>query len=605
MTRPSLDLRKSYSALLLMPIIALILVILWQGCGTQKNIKVWRLAKDGNVHCIVIPDQSDRVVQFAASELSTYLKKITGIELPVLMHSNSRYKMGVIELVPEKNGPWKWDGFTVETTEKAIRICSGESRGILYAVYSLLEEAGCMFVYPGEQEEIVPRRDEIVFNTDTITCNPVLEHRGLAPYGLDSAGVEMGRKFIDWMAKNRLNYILVSEDRPSDSDGPAHGSVWKDVTGDLLPELQKRGFIIEMSEHCAPVFFPRTLFKDHPGWFAMNHGKRKLGPPPYSGQMCYSNLQAVDYYAKAIARYAAVHPEFHTIGTWPLDGGEYCECENCRDPETVFKAAMHVADEVGKVRPDMIVEHLAYKVQTWQPPPMEKIPANMSVLWCPDAGDKDSLAGEWIDKARDAGGVYQFEYYMGDNYRSRANVWLRPGYAADVAHHASEMGFRGVISLYLPIQNWWRSSFNSWFFARACWDKDFDIKVNLRNYCAKYYGAQATEIENIFGLILKDLQPEPNRDQQRSVSERIKGIRTAVTSILKKLDQISKDTSDNEVAIRIRRLRTYVEYSLLHCEAMASRKPADLKKLSDFSREHPDQQMVLMYPGYIRWRNID
>ena len=65
-------------------------------------------------------------------------------------------------------------------------------------------------------------------------------------------------------------------------------------------------------------------------------------------------------YATAISDYAAKHPEFHVIGTWPLDGGRYCECEQCKDPETIFKAAMHVAEKVKLVRPDIIVEHLAY-----------------------------------------------------------------------------------------------------------------------------------------------------------------------------------------------------------------------------------------------------
>jgi hypothetical protein len=42
---------------------------------------------------------------------------------------------------------------------------------------------------------------------------------------------------------------------------------------------------------------------------------------------------------------------------------------------------------------------------------------------------------------------------------------------------------------------------------------------------------------------------------------------------------------------------------LLHTEAMASRKPADLERLSSYNREHPQQDMVLMYPEYIKWRN--
>jgi hypothetical protein len=585
-------------------IIILILSGALQACRDGGKGEALRLSQKGNLHYIVIPDQSDQIVQFAASELKTYLQKITGVEMKILEQSNARGKKGIIQLIFEKKESLKWDGFRMEINREQIRLSARESRGLLYAVYNLLEGSGCLFFYPGEKEEIVPRKNEIAFAMDTIICNPILEHRGLAPYGLNGGSVDMGRKFIDWMAKNRLNYILVSENRPSDSDGPAHGSIWKEVHRDLLPELQKRGFVIEMSEHCAPVFFPRALFKEHPDWFAMSNGQRKLGPPPYSGQMCYSNKEAVDYYANAIANYAAKHPEFHIIGTWPLDGGEYCECENCKDPETVFKAVMHVAEKVKKVRPDMIVEHLAYKVQTWRPPGME-IPKNMSVLWCPDAGDRDSLVREWIEKTRGAGGVYQFEYYMGDNYRTRANVWLRPEYAAGVARNASEMGYRGVISLFLPIQNWWRASFNNWFFARACWDEDLNIKSSIRNYCMTYYGAKGPEIETVFNLILDDLQREPYRDQRASAVERLSRVKNASQAILVRLDRILKSTTDQNIIIRIQRLKTYVEYSGLHCEAMASGKPADLKHLSDYSKDHPDQQMVLMYPEYILWRNSD
>ena len=489
------------------------------------------------------------------------------------------------------------------TSHNGIRLVSAEPRGLLYAVYTLLEKKGCSFFYPGEKEEIVPQNEKITFTPDTSIYNPILEHRGLTPYGLNGTCTDIGRKFIDWMAKNRLNYILVSEDRPSDCNGPAHGIIWKEVSRELLPELQKRGFVIEMSEHCAPVFFPRSLYKDHPDWAAMVNGVRKPGPPPYSGQMCYSNKAAVDYYATAIANYAAKHPEFHIIGTWPLDGGEYCECEQCRDPQTVFKAVLHVAEKVKAVRPDMIIEHLAYKVQTWQPPDKEMIPDNISVLWCADAGESDTLARKWIDRVNPAAGVYQFEYYMGDNYRTRANVWLRPGYSVQVARHASEMGFRGVISLFLPIQNWWRASFNNWFFARACWDPDLDIKSCLGKYCQDYYGDKASDVMQIFDIIFTDLQPEPYKDQLKSAKERLPAVRSSSKIITDRLDSLLNNCSDKDIALRLQRLRTYVRYFLLHTETMASGRKADLQDLAGYSHEHPEQNMVLMYPEYILWRN--
>ena len=61
--------------------------------------------------------------------------------------------------------------------------------------------------------------------------------------------------------------------------------------------------------------------------------------------------------------------------------------------------------------------------------------------------------------------------------------------------------------------------------------------------------------------------------------------------------------NSGEIRQRLQRLKTYVEYSLIRCEAFASLKKTDLERLINYSKEHPDQDMVLMYPEYIRWRN--
>jgi len=593
-----------FSRVLFRLVLSLAIIGFLQSCSTEKGGGILKLRNDGRIHHIVVDDNSDQVVRFAAMQLKEYLERISGNEFRVSGRSDHKSKKNTIQLNIKKDKALKWDGFMIKKTSKNIQLRSAESRGLLYAVYCLLEEAGCSFVYPGKEEEIIPQNEETVFIPGTFIHNPLIEHRGLTPYGLHAGSIETGRNFIDWMAKNRMNFILVSEDRPSDADGPAHAILWKETREYLLPELQKRGFIIDMSEHCMPVFFPKSLFEDHPDWWALNDGERKVLPGPYSGQMCYSNKEAVEYYASAVAEYAAGHPEFHIIGTWPLDGGNYCECENCKDPETVFKAARRVAEKVREVRPDMLVEHLAYHPQSWQPPETVSIPGNMTVLWCPDPGPMDTLAHEWIRKTP-GGKVYQFEYYMGDNYRYAANVWLRPEYAAGVAYHARKTGYRGVVSLYLPIQTWWRSSFNNWFSARACWQENLDVRSALAKYCMDYYGDQGTEVEQVFSLIFNELQTEPCRDSRRGGHTDISRTRAAAVAILEELDNIMGKCSDDVIAIRIQRLKTYVEYFLLHreFESAPERNPAGREKLVNYSRQHPEQHMVLMYPEYIKWRN--
>lgn len=581
------------------------LAIIWlAGCtGIRESLpEKILIGREGNVNTITYPADADPVVEFAAQQLQEYLHRITGVKLPVSkeQHANSP---GTISLTISTDTSLHWDGYRLRTNENSFSISSAQPRGLLFAVYDILEQAGCSFVYPGASEQIVPEKNQVVFSIPDTIINPLMEHRGLAPYGLDAKGLTAGRDFIDWMAKNRFNYILVSEDRPSDSDGPAHGSVWKEVNKELLPELQKRGFTIEMSEHCTPVFFPRSLFKQHPDWFALNKGERKLGPPPYSGQICYSNKAAIEYYGNSLAKYAEAHREFKTIGTWPLDGGDYCECHDCKNPQTVFNAVLTIAEKIRKVRPDMLVEHLAYKVQTWQPPAMDKIPSNISVLWCRDPGESEELVKQWKEKIDPAAGIYQFEYYLGDNYRSRANVWLRPEYAVNMVEHARTTGYRGVISLVLPIQNWWRSAFNNRFYARAVWNAKFSFNDELDKYFKAYYGVHSAEAKSIFSMILNNLQHEPYDRETEGLAANWTRVEKSAPQILQEIELAMTKSSNKITKERFNRIKTYVEYFVLYTKAYSTRSKADLRNVETYIRNHPGHEMVLMYPGYIRWRN--
>ncbi len=585
--------------------VSILIVLFIQACSVRSGEDLLTIGKEGNLESIVIHNRSDEVINFAASELQEYLKRITGKELQILDASESNGKDYSICLSLETSEGIKWDGFRISTSKQNMVVVAKDPRGLLNAVYSLLEDIGCSFVYPGDNEEIVPSMKIIEFSPGDTIRNPIVEHRGLTPYGLHAGSVQTGRIFIDWMAKNKLNFIMVSEDRPSDTRGPAHASVWKEVADELPPELQKRGFVIDMSEHCTHIFFPRSLFNEHPEWFALNNGERKLGELPYSGQMCYSNMDAVEYYATEVSKYAAAHPEMHVIGTWPLDGGNYCECEDCKDPQTIFRAAMHVAEKVGRVRPDIMVEHLSYKPQTWVPPVMDQIPSNMSVLWCRTDHEIDHWLREWIRKSEQSGGVYQFEYFMGDNFNLFANVWLRPGYSANLAIQAEEMGFRGVVSLYLPIENWWRSSFNNWFFAQACWDPGMDIDAHLTKYCQNYYGEWAGEVKELFDLLFTELHAEPYLNPLKAKDSRLDNVRNSSKIILERLDRLERQSEDTDILIRLSHLRAYVEFSLLHCEAFSSLNRRDLDRMVEYSIEHRDQEMVILYPDYVKYRNLN
>jgi Domain of unknown function (DUF4838) len=553
---------------------------------------------------IYLPSPADSTVLFAAGELQRYLEKVSGVRLPVQSRGDSRSEGVEIRFEVKPELKVKFDGYRIEVKPSVIRLTAREPRGLLYAAYALLKEIGCSFVYPGEEEEVIPRLGLVKFPLGERVEEPLIEHRGLAFYGLDKTSVELGGKIIDWMAKNRFNLLLVSEDRPSDVQGNAHAIIWREVAQDLLPEVQKRGFIIDMSEHSTHVFFPRSLFAEHPEWFALNDGKRT------PGQICYSNEEAIEYYARSQAAYAAQHPEIHILGTWPLDGGGYCECESCRSPETVFKAAAGVADQVRSVRPDLTVEHLAYKLQTWQVPETVPVPENLSVLFCPSS--RDSLARSWVEATEQARGTYLFEYRTGDNYHFLTNVWLRPEYAKMIAGQAVDVGYRGVISLYVPIQNWWRTSFNEYFLAAAYWDNELDLEEELDRYCRMYYGGHARQVRQIFRIILTRLQNDYLHGAHNALDgkngdplspEGLEITLKAADEIKSIIDRIRRKKTGPQVSRRIERLALFVDYFALYYRCYSSLQAADLDKLVEFSRRHSESGgSVVIYPEYIEER---
>lgn len=507
---------------------------------------------------------SGPVGAFAADELGRYLARLAGEPLPA---GGSRPGLMPIVLEVSAEGHLPQDAFAITVSAERIHLCGSNGRGVLYAVYALLEELGCLWVYPTAGEEIVPWLGRLELDYGRRVQVPAIAHRGLGLYGLYGGTVDLGRDMIDWMGKNRMNLVLTSADR-QDEPTQTQAMHWPQVAEALLPELAKRGMILEHSEHMTHLFFPPSLFDAHPAWFALIDGKRQCR------QMCFSNEEAVAFMAARFAEYAAAHPEIQVLGTWPLDGGGYCECEACQRPGVAFAAIGRVAEAVAQVRPDLTVEYLAYTPQTLPTPVDTVARANMSTLVCDHL---DDLSQAWVKQMRSARGAYYFEYTLGDNYRWKANVWLRPEEAAATARAVRDIGYQGVISLFLPIRNWWRSALNTWFFARACWQGARSVRADLDLYAERSFGRPAPAMRPLLDRIFSELQ-DPVLSQayhmgadplqrtsetmptEAQVKEALANLRRNVKDLSSALAALEEDAESETVALRLRRWRHYVEY---------------------------------------------
>lgn len=409
------------------------------------------------------------VISFAVSELNRYMNII----YPRDVLEEKYFFFNIVD------SGFRFDGYSVEEDNNIISFSASMERGLLYAVYAFLRKTGCSFLFPLPEKQYIPKLTS--WKTVSLKQEPYMEYRGICLYNTVKETIDKTCLAVDWMAKNGFNFLLTSIHRTDDTGCNKHAILWDEIGDELLPEIEKRGIVIDMSEHSTDFYFPRNeVFKKHPEWFAEVDGVRE------PGQICYSNLDAVDYFADSIVDFVKDKPWFKFFGIWPLDGGGYCQCEKCKNPQTIFEANSKIANKIKAVRPDLTVEHLAYTPQSF-PRPKEKMPQNMSVLVC---HLRNNVAYEWSVAAQDAGGAFYFDYMTADHYRFRSNVIFNPTYCRETVNALISYKFRGVVSLYLPVDCWFQSSLNLFYLSQLYYDPTKSIDEITLELSAELFGKE-------------------------------------------------------------------------------------------------------------------
>lgn len=531
--------------------------------------------------------ENSKILCFAAEELQKYLTRI---------FSASGKGSALCELEAEfcirKNSTLKFDGYKLSSKDGVLRIESQKERGILYGVYEFLRMLGCRFTFPFPELEIVPSLDHFIWDETPIAKNPWLEFRGLALYDATKDTVSSTIAMIDWMTKNNFNLLLTSLHRTDDSGTNANAMFWDEVGEYLLPELRKRGMVIDMSEHSTDCFFSREkYFPAHPEWFSQQEGKR------VPGQICYSNAEAVKVFADSFVDFVQKNQDFDIIGLWPLDGGGYCQCEKCADRYTVYNANRYIARRIEEVRPELLVEYLAYKPETWTPP-QKSLPKNMTVLVC-DLRDK--LGYSWGVRAKDGGGAFFFDYMTADNFRYRSNVWINPFYCHEIVNTLIRYHYRGMISLFLPIGNWWQSCINLSYLSQLYYDPAQRVSVWSKDLAEELLGAHNIEKgEKLLNKIFVELQdsgmwgrvPHTLSSYHARVTDRCKNaeqvqrnhLKVVTDEINELITEMEQHTEGAREQIQLQCLREYVRLQWLF-----------FKGVDQYDAEAPDKSAIEEY----------
>lgn len=497
---------------------------------------------------IIVAEKPARMAKLAASELQTYLEKISGARLAVtnapdknipvkiyvgkskytddlklatdgLAHGAFRMASGdnwLALLGPDKDfepiEPWvherkdkervlrEWDaisGNTFATPYSQLyrwRIADPDvwmydDAGTLNAVHEFLRSLGVRWYFPGEIGEIVPKKETVTLPALAKTVKPDFPLRNVMWWSIQ----EMTTDEILWALRMGINYG---------------------------PEL------IGLTQNCHGMKFATTrdeIKKAHPEYYALWNGRRatdhrECGAPCLSSEGLFKlHMQ----YARAVFD----HYNEPLISLDTCDGyGQLCQCELCKGKDTpargwtgsmsdyVWGYIDRAARELYKTHPDRKVSGLSYSAYKLPPEKIKNLSPNITLLMCqtrstfhdPELRDQAiALRKAWLEILTSKE-MYIFEYYLQNRPDcSTAGVPVYfPRLIAEDLRSLKGVSLGETIDSYFnassknsPVHAQAVMHLNWYVTSRLWWDVNQDLDAMLDEYYSLFYGPANREMK--------------------------------------------------------------------------------------------------------------
>ncbi len=549
-----------------------------------------RLVDKGNSSYIIYtPKHASAVEQFAAHELQKYVNRISGVPIPVEVGDGLSRGHGIYigaEFTPlfglKINSDYPGlDGFVMKSMNGNILLAGSEQRGTLYAVYDLLEEIGCRWYAPGFSfygrvgGEFVPKLANINLPHIDKVARPSFKYRKIDVDEGWTYTIKNMKELIDWMAKARLNVFCYPMDMFH------QGRVeWDIVRQALIPDLKKRGILVEVGQHGYPNFLPpEKYFKEHPDWFAEIDGKRTSD---LRAVFNTSNKAALDTFTQNVMKYLTDHPEVDILDLWPPDNAEWSEdAQSLKQGSPSKRQAIilnAVARAAAKDAPHVKIEFIAYQTYL-SPPENTEIDSNVVMDFCPirqtfarpiwDWSAKQNVPYheallKWFKRDVFKGDIGIYSYYR--RYIWRSLPVVIPNLIASEMRWYHSLGVTGMRSYSEP-GDWFTYELQHYVIARLSWNVDVSIPSLVKEYCADRFGAAGPEVEKYFNIIEQTL-PFQNRvafnttPSLEQTEDYLKNLKKCA-QLLEDAEQKARAESDSNAVFLLHKLSLSLEYTTL------------------------------------------
>ncbi|MBQ6597164.1 MAG: DUF4838 domain-containing protein, partial [Lentisphaeria bacterium] len=335
---------------------------------------------------IVIGKDKSPSLRYAAEELALGVRIVSGAELPIVEKasgkSGGKIVMGLCSSLPSGIGKYadkiKWDGFGVERKNGSLYIYAKRYRGLINAVNRLLfRNTDLAWARPAGDAAVSGSNPDLAFKDTDFAENPAFMIRGFG-----------GTTDPEW---NRWSSRNMNNDQYFENGHPKMRKVIAEML--KLDPVRVFGGGHNMTKIWMPV---RKYAKTHPEYYTLQDGKRRNKG---GSHICVTNQEMKKVFIENALQIVKKLPQGMVVSMSQDDWDIGCECAECRKPfklpdgrvltnkDRKFKTTQwfmflnEVAEEIHKVRPDLLIKVFAYVGSAV--PPEVKLFKNLIVNYCP------------------------------------------------------------------------------------------------------------------------------------------------------------------------------------------------------------------------------
>jgi len=469
------------------------------------------LIEDGRARCTVVkPDNADEWTNRAVEWLTSYIRKGTGVDLPVV--SESQGATGTVISVghtkmANKAGidisDLKWDGAKVIVKGDVLYLIGRDSkmvrkaepvqgaRGTCRAVLTFLEDfCGVRWFIPTPMGEVVPKLSDIV-----------------VPKGF-SKTAQPAFAYSDGRATYSPGFLVTGGDTPASIINNFRDAV-----------------TVWPGGHTYYAAVPEAKYgKTHPEYFALVNGKRVTSggnAMMYGNHLCSSNPDVKRLLIEHVRKCMDEGTEWMSLGQ--EDGYVRCECPECEKLddfrwkatglrweayqdtalkdhpcERLFLLHKAVIDAVAKSHPDHKVILMAYAPTAWPSKKIEYFGDNVII-------EVTRCEPEYLDAWKDKGaGLTANVYWFNHTCPMGLNIHATPREVAAKIRYLHE---HRVVGLYQYGQiNWGYHGPSYYVLGKTMGDPSLDYKQLVEDYCKGVFGKAARSMMTYYDILYTRLE---------------------------------------------------------------------------------------------------